>query len=74
MSDEKGPTDTMPDEQWQPTEPNTSTQQQPGSSQPEAAATPSQADGPNERKARDYIEQAERKVKSASGFLGNLFG
>ena len=69
MSDEKDPSNLMSDEQRPPAQ-----TQEPSSSQAEAAATPSQADGPNEKKARDYIDQAERKVKSASGFLGNIFG
>lgn len=71
MSDKKDPSNLMSDEQRPPAE-----TQEPSSSQAqaEAAATPSQADGPNEKKARDYIDQAERKVKSASGFLGNIFG
>ena len=58
----------------------------PPSSQPQAAArvsgaTPSAThptqSGPEtaqERKAREYIEQAEKKVKSAQSFLGGLFG
>eukprot|EP00731_Ephydatia_muelleri_P027295 Em0019g168a len=68
MTEEKDPSDVMRDEQPPQETP------QACSSQPEAAGPPSQSDGPNERKAMEYTEQAEKKIKSATGFLGNLFG
>lgn len=67
MAEEKDPSEVMRDEQQPP-------QEEASSSQPEASGPPSQADGPKERKAMEYIEQAEKKIKSATGFLGNLFG
>ena len=38
---------------------------------PPAKAAP---DGPQERKARDFMEQAERKIRSSQSFFGGLFG
>ena len=35
-----------------------------------AAAAP---EGPQDRKAKDFIEQAEKKVKSSQSFFGGLF-
>ena len=31
-------------------------------------------DGPQDKKAREFIEQAERKMRSAESFFGGLFG
>ncbi len=39
---------------------------------PAAKATP--PDGPQDKKAREFIEQAEKKLKSSQGFFGSIFG
>lgn len=31
-------------------------------------------EGPQERRAREFIEQAEKKIKSSQSFFGGLFG
>ena len=31
-------------------------------------------EGPHEKKARDFVEQADKKIKSAQSFFGGLFG
>ena len=54
--------------------------QPPPQSKSPPAATPSGPPArsgpmtPQEKKAREFIEQAEKKVKSAQGFFGSLFG
>lgn len=42
-----------------------------GRSPPTPAATP---DGPQDRKAREFIDQAEGKIRSSQSFFGGLFG
>lgn len=44
---------------------------QPQKPPPPAASAP---DGPQERRAREFMEQAEKKIKSAQSFFGGLFG
>lgn len=52
----------------------------PAPARPAAAAAkppppvPSGPETAQERKAREFMEQAEKKVKSAQGFFGSLFG
>ena len=41
------------------------------STQPPPSLVP---EGPQERRAREFIEQAEKKIKSSQSFFGGLFG
>ncbi len=38
------------------------------------ATKASPPDGPQDRKAREFIDQAEKKLKSSQSFFGGLFG
>lgn len=42
--------------------------------QPVAAASRQQPEGPQEKKAKYFVEQAEKKVRSSQSFFGGLFG
>lgn len=56
----------------QPPAPKPAAEPAPAASRPPPAkAVP---DGPQERKARDFMEQAERKIRSSQSFFGGLFG
>lgn len=59
-----------------PQQASSSVPQQASSSVPAPSTAPAAPGklGPQEKKAREFIEQAEKKVKSAQGFWGNLFG
>ena len=47
----------------------------PGSQTPPSpVATKSMPQGPQERKGKMFMEEAEKKVKSSQSFLGGLFG
>ncbi len=51
------------------------TEEQPPSSQPSQAAAKAPApDGPQEKKAKAYMEEADKKVKSSQTFFGGMFG
>lgn len=41
---------------------------------PAAPAVSRQPEGPQEKKARFFVEQAEKKVRSSQSFFGGLFG
>lgn len=42
--------------------------------QPPSSGAQAAPDGPQERKARGFVEQAEKKIKSSQTFFGGLFG
>ena len=54
--------------------PDSPTMETAPSKQPTAEAKPAGPDTPQEKKAREYIAQAEKKIKSSQSFLGGLFG
>ncbi len=47
---------------------------QPQPSPPKVAAKAPPPDGPQDRKAKEFIDQAEKKLKSSQSFFGGLFG
>ena len=57
-------------EESQPTEPEAT----PSSSSEPPAGARAAPDGPQERKARAFMDEADKKVKSSQSFFGGLFG
>lgn len=57
-----------------PPPPTASPSSSSSASQPAAATRQNAPAGPQEKKARDLLDQAERKVRSTQSFFGGLFG
>ncbi|CAI8041511.1 Beta-soluble NSF attachment protein [Geodia barretti] len=69
-----GPAASEPNSTDKPDSPTTTEAAPTAPKQPTAAAKPAGPETPQEKKAREYIAQAEKKMKSSQTFLGGLFG